>query len=367
MNLSYGLPPSRLDWTSDLFTYIQAVKAGTFDGSAAYQQFGWLILPEVTAHGDSGPFTAYFAVKAGGAFNSFSVLNPITDVSVWNVVSGAPETNLLYASGLSLSFASVLGASSATVLEKLIFSGDDRITFLPATPDRGNDLVRGWAGNDDIEILGSGGNDTVYGGTGNDRISIRDLNPNTLGGVPGTFWGYGEAGNDTIFGDDRGDLLFGGSGRDLLAGNDGKDSIDGGTGNDSLYGNAGNDTLTGGAGSDVIFGYTGADVLTGGSEADLFVFTWGGAVPHFDSTGGVKGRDVVTDFEAGDLIRLVESTLAEVTLIGAAAFTAINQVRWVSGVGGTTIYINGDADLAPELNIFLMGVAGLTVDDFQLG
>lgn len=367
MRLSYGLPPSRLEWANDLFDYIQAFKAGTFDSSEVYEQFGWLILPEVTAHGATGPFTAYFGIKAGGALNDFSVLNPITDVSVWTVAGGLPVTNMLYASELSLSFLAVLGATTALNLEKLIFSGDDRITFLPATPDRGNDLVRGWAGNDDIEILGSGGNDTVYGGTGNDRISIRDLNPNTLGGVPGTFWGYGEAGNDTIFGDERGDLLFGGSGRDLLAGFDGKDSIDGGTGNDSLYGNAGNDTLIGGAGSDVIFGYTGADVLTGGSDADLFVFTWGGVVPHFDSTGGVAGRDVVTDFAVGDLIRLVESTLAEITLIGSAAFTAINQVRWVSGVGGTTIYVNGDADVAPEMNIFLMDFTGLTVDDFQLG
>jgi Ca2+-binding RTX toxin-like protein len=78
-------------------------------------------------------------------------------------------------------------------------------------------------------------------------------------------------------------MLDGGTGRDVLKGGVGADMLSGGAGRDSLRGGAGDDTLTGGAGN---------DVLAGGVGADVFVFAE-------DS-----GRDRVTDFAAGDLLKI---------------------------------------------------------------
>lgn len=367
MNLDYSVAPSALLWTEDLFNYIQQFKAGTFDSDEVYEQFGWLVVPEVTAHGASGPFNAYFAIKAGDSVTPFSVLNPITNVAVWTVKHHEPVDSILQASNMNLSFLSVLAASSAAALEKLIFSGDDRIGFSTARTDRSDDVLHGWAGEDDIDVAGSGGTDRFYGGSGNDRISIFDGVAGTMHGIAQAFFGYGDAGHDTLQGDDKGDHLFGGTGNDSLAGFDGNDTILGGAGRDSLQGGAGGDRLDGGGGNDVIFGSLGLDRATGGAGADLFVFTWGGAVDHYDGGLAAAKRDVVTDFTKGeDLIRLVESSLATVTLMGQAAFTATNQVRWVNQNGSTTIFINGDDDLAPDMAITLQGVVNLHAADFQL-
>jgi Ca2+-binding RTX toxin-like protein len=367
MHLSYAVAPSEILWAGDLYRYIQEFKAGTFDSSEVYSQFAWLIVPEVTATGAGGPFSAYFAIKAPDEHNEFSIFSPITDVSVWFVQDGAPVYNMLYADGLSLAFAAVLAANSALALEKLIFSGDDYISFVPATPDGSDDVLHGWAGADDIEVSGSGGTDRFHGDAGNDRISIFDGVAGTLHGVAGSFFGYGGAGADTVQGDDRGDHIYGGTGNDSLLGFEGNDTMLGGAGRDLLQGGAGRDSLAGGDGADVIFGSLGVDREAGGAGADLFVFTWGGAVDHYDSGVPAAGRDVVTDFTRGaDLIRLVESSLAAIVLIGHGGFTGSNQVRWVSAGGNTTIFINGDDDLAADMAITLLGVTGLQAADFQL-
>lgn len=367
MHLSYTVAPSGLMWTDDLFAYVQSFKAGSFDSSAVYEQFGWLIVPEIEAHGSTGPFTAYFAIKAGDSVTPFSILNPLTDVVVWTVENHLPAVNILAASRVNLSFLSALAATSATALEKLLFSTDDLIDFALATPDTSDDVLRGWGGNDTLSAFASGGRDAFYGGSGHDRITIFDGVANSLQGVKGSFFGYGGSGRDTLMGDDRGDHLFGGTGNDSLVGNDGGDVLNGGGGADSLQGNAGRDTLWGEAGDDVLFAGQNADQMTGGQGVDLFIFTWGGVVSHFDSGVRAAARDVVTDFTRGeDLIRLIESSLDQITLIGRAAFTAENQARWVSKEGTTTIYINGDADLAADMAITLQGIGHLNAGDFQL-
>ena len=107
--------------------------------------------------------------------------------------------------------------------------------------------------------------------------------------------------------------------------------------------------------------------MTGAAGVDRFIFTWGGSVPHFDSGVQAAKRDVIADFTRGqDLLRLVESSLDPVTLIGDAGFTGENQVRWVSAGGVTTVFVNGDADMAADMAITLLGVGRLTAADFQL-
>ena len=77
------------------------------------------------------------------------------------------------------------------------------------------------------------------------------------------------------------DHLYGGAGDDLLHG---------GGGADLLYGAAGGDVIGGGPGNDWVSGGPGNDVLTGGLGNDGFVLS------------GDWGRDVITDFEEGELI-----------------------------------------------------------------
>ncbi|MFC2970460.1 M10 family metallopeptidase C-terminal domain-containing protein [Acidimangrovimonas pyrenivorans] len=78
---------------------------------------------------------------------------------------------------------------------------------------------------------------------------------------------------------DQGAEQLGGAGADTLTGGAGADLLAGGAGDDRLVGQGGDDILVGGAGS---------DTLTGGAGADTFVFA------------GDGGRDVVTDFTAGE-------------------------------------------------------------------
>ncbi len=367
MHLTYHQPSSALLWTDDLFNYIQQVKAGTFDTSETYTQFSYLIVPEVTAHGANGPFTAYFALRAPDAGNAFSFAAPITEIVVWNVINHVPDHTMLTATQLRLTFAQVLAAPTALALEKLILRGNDLIGFETPTEDSANDTLYGWNGNDTLEAFGSGGRDRFYGGNGDDRISIQDGAANTLHGAGSVFMGFGGAGNDTVLGDDRGDHLYGGAGNDSVQGYDGHDLLQGGAGHDALAGGTGNDTLHGDDGNDLLLAGLGTDTLAGGDGEDLFIFTWGGPVTHYDSGLAVALRDTVEDFIAGDdLIRLVEGSLATITLRGQAAFTGANQVRWSTSGGTTTLYINGDADAAPEMAITLVGVTHLDASDFQL-
>jgi Ca2+-binding RTX toxin-like protein len=110
---------------------------------------------------------------------------------------------------------------------------------------KGNDyhdfLTQGnpWSPND--YGFGDDGNDTIYGWTGND----------TLDGWNGNDTLYGESGNDTLLGYNGYDKLYGGSGNDYLNGEGGYDDLYGGTGVDKLYG--GNDS----GAADYFYFYTG--------------------------------------------------------------------------------------------------------------
>ena len=91
------------------------------------------------------------------------------------------------------------------------------------------------------------------------------------------------------------------------------DTILGLGGNDVLEGRGGSDTIDGGIGNDIINGGTGADRLTGGSGSDTFVFAKG------------DGRDVVTDFSSGDLLKVSGYSSAQsVTQVGASVVLTLS-------------------------------------------
>ena len=154
----------------------------------------------------------------------------------------------------------------------------------------GNDVVSGMAGSDFIVggsgsevIYGNTETDTVSGGSGDDVIYLGQndgpatAHPelNVVRQRQGTEYGYGNGGDDTIYGNYGGDYIAGDSGDDIL------------------YGGQDDDTLAGGAGNDTLHGNRDDDLLSGGSGADQFVW--------HPFTGG---QDTISDFDTseGDFI-----------------------------------------------------------------
>ena len=108
------------------------------------------------------------------------------------------------------------------------------------------------------------------------------------------------AGDDTIRGSGRSEIIttgtgddtvFGGRGSDIVRGEDGADRLYGGVGDDQLLGEGGDDALIGGAGGDVIRAGGGDDLVRGGPTQDEL---YGGA-----GTNTLSYADAVTPgFEA---------------------------------------------------------------------
>lgn len=186
----------------------------------------------------------------------------------------------------------------------------------------GDDLVRGDFGND--EVNGGAGADTVRGGFGDDSIS----------GGDGNDLARGDEGNDTVSGGDGDDRARGGDGDDLVNGDGGNDRADGGLGNDTVFGGTGDDTVKGDAGNDRLDGGAGVDTYDGGLGADVLVFGVDGAAERVKSfEDGIDlmdvsafglttiaglgmtqvGLNVLIDFGGGDVIRIDNITVAQVT------------------------------------------------------
>lgn len=104
------------------------------------------------------------------------------------------------------------------------------------------------------------------------------------------------AGSDWVLGGTGHDRRFGGDGDDDMFGNAGNDRLFGGSGHDGLMGGHGDDMLDGGAGNDFLKGGVGGDILSGGIGADSFAFNLRPGRPTDN------GRDLITDFEIGDVI-----------------------------------------------------------------
>ena len=171
-------------------------------------------------------------------------------------------------------------------------------------------VINGGAGNDNINIAGSGLRASADGGTGDDYINLGtpanpDTDPGT--GLPAGQTLVGGAGNDTLRGGLLADKLFGdyaSPGGLVIPGrnehpNDGADVLNGDGGNDQLYGGFGKDRLYGGDGDDAMYNAYGdvglgtgpgtptadavADYLEGGNGLDTAYFK-----EPADATSGVE-------------------------------------------------------------------------------
>lgn len=81
----------------------------------------------------------------------------------------------------------------------------------------------------------------------------------------------------------------------------------------------------------------------------------------------IAERDVITDFQIGvDDLRFVDFAGGTLGAIGARAFTAANQLRWVARGCNTTVFLNADADASAEMALTLTYVTGLQATDFVL-
>lgn len=101
------------------------------------------------------------------------------------------------------------------------------------------------------------------------------VNPTLIEDAQGTDF------DDTIIGNNAGNVIFG---------NGGDDTIEGGLGNDTLRGNEGRDHINGGAGDDRIIGGNGRDVLDGGTGSDTFHF--------FEDSGEKRNTDTIVGFNS---------------------------------------------------------------------
>ena len=98
MDLTYLTAPGDLIWVQAAFDTILGIKAGTFDLSSAYQQFSFLVLPQLTVSGAHGNNDVFVSLKidnsgvliwSGGTFDLGELpTNRITDILVHETVGG---------------------------------------------------------------------------------------------------------------------------------------------------------------------------------------------------------------------------------------------------------------------------------------
>jgi serralysin len=183
-------------------------------------------------------------------------------------------------------------------------------------------------------IFDAGGNDTIdyHSSSANQRIN---LNPETFSNVMGL------VGNLMIARDVTIENAIGGSGNDTLIGNGAANRLVGNAGNDSLIGNGGDDTLTGGAGDDQV---------SGGAGGDTFLFSVGG------------GKDVVTDFAAGEAVTISGYDSAQsISQVGSDVVVALSGNDQITFQNTDLATVQAGLQFSPALPSTLTGTRGADV------
>jgi Ca2+-binding RTX toxin-like protein len=166
-----------------------------------------------------------------------------------------------------------------------------QLSALPVVTQSAQRAMVGTAGND-VFVVGNL-NDTITeaANQGVDTVQSRfewnltlpqyaNIENLTLTG-PLNVWGWGNALDNVIQGNNGNNQLRGLAGNDTLSGGGGDDNLQGEDGNDVLYGDGGNDTLDGGLGNDNLYGGAGndtligspGDLLAGGAGDDTYIVT----------------------------------------------------------------------------------------------
>jgi VCBS repeat-containing protein len=256
---------------------------------------------DVTSNGVYGRLGNY-TVSGSGVNSVDHVLGSVNTVYVGDNLHdtvGAPVTNSDVISANNTDnfiFGDDLVMSSTS--QAAFLAAPNQYTWLMANTglwqapsDHGvKDILSGGAGDDflygqggDDTLIGGVGADSLNGGVGNDTasyinatsgITIDLVTPanNTGEAAWDTYISIeefrGSQFNDTMIGQDSGNIFHGENGDDTLIGGLGADTLDGGAGNDTLNGSAGNDSLSGGSDNDILVGGLGVDNLDGGAGND---------------------------------------------------------------------------------------------------
>lgn len=267
------------------------------------------------------------------------------------------------------------------------WTGDYETSFLGAGAEiyGGAGLDTLWGGNADDTMHGGSDADSLTGGYGDDRL-FGGLGEDTLTGGTGNDWLSGGDGNDTIesgieaeytteqlatgltgladtlvggAGDDRlftqrqGHLLYGGSGNDILSV---YESNSGATDASQLYGGEGNDRLTAGGLSNV----------EGGAGADVFVL---------DIVSSDGARMIVTDFVRGQDRIDIQSAIGNnssfvLDLSGegpeSAASNNAATISWLQVGADTEVYYDVDFDGTADATFVLRNTTGLQLEDLGI-
>jgi Ca2+-binding RTX toxin-like protein len=175
--------------------------------------------------------------------------------------------------------------------------------------------------------------------------------------------------DDALDGDASDDnMIEGGRGPDFLYGDAGDDTLNGEDHNDFLFGGAGDDALNGGSGADLLVDDSGADLLDGGSGDDILitdasVLTGYDGAP-LDSLGdtliGGEGDDVLFAGAGDDLVQggAGDDWLSS----GSGSDTLAFRVGLDDG-DDTVADFDGSMDILSFTDVFDTGAAGLDVDD----
>ncbi|KZK76471.1 Leukotoxin [Pseudovibrio sp. W64] len=119
-----------------------------------------------------------------------------------------------------------------------------------------------------------------------------------------------------------------------IIGNDAAETLVGGDGADIINGNGGNDLITGGAGD---------DQLNGGEGSDIFVFA-----------AGDTGHDVLTDFDATDVIQVEAALFVDfIAIMDAAEMSDSNTVITIDTDTSITLQGVTPAELQPDDFLFI--------------
>ena len=131
------------------------------------------------------------------------------------------------------------------------------------------------------------------------------------------------------------------------------ENANGGSGDDTLIGNAADNLLRGNGGVDVLKPGAGTDTLIGGAGGDTF-----------DFSDGDGGRKVITDFSAGDTIKLRDVVAGGAISVGDGAALTSGQIAF--GVDGANNVLRVGLDATPGADLTIVFTNGVGFDNLSL-